>query len=98
MMPRIHDHDFLVFEEAHDSRPGRICVARHGNECTVKVLRREFDGRLYLKAFNEEHPPVEAKVSQIVAYVVAILQDFDIKDHQRVRRGRAEWDDEGIIA
>jgi DNA polymerase V len=54
----IHNGDLLIVDRSLEAKPGRIVIAVLNGELTVKRLHVEGD-RFYLKAENDNYPPIE---------------------------------------
>ena len=59
MEPRIHTGELLVVDRMVETKDGDVVVARLGYEFTVKRLRVEDDGRIWLVSENPSYEPIQ---------------------------------------
>jgi DNA polymerase V len=55
----IHCGDILVVDRSLEPHDGKIVVAVINGEFTVKRIRRQADGKLFLLAENPDYPPLQ---------------------------------------
>lgn len=66
----IHDGDILVVDRAHEARPGCVVIAHVHGELTVKTLRRDAAGRLWLAPANPNYAPLAVEPDSLEVWGV----------------------------
>ncbi|MFD6949972.1 repressor LexA [Nocardiopsis sp. TSRI0078] len=70
----ITDGDMVVVRQQPDAESGDIVAALLDEEATVKVLRREEDGHVWLMPRNEAYEPINGDAATILGKVVAVMR------------------------
>ncbi|WP_017597850.1 MULTISPECIES: transcriptional repressor LexA [Nocardiopsis] len=70
----ITDGDMVVVRQQQDANNGDIVAALLDDEATVKVLRREDDGHVWLLPRNEAYEPINGDDATILGKVVAVMR------------------------
>ncbi|WP_159942747.1 MULTISPECIES: transcriptional repressor LexA [unclassified Nocardiopsis] len=70
----ITDGDLVVVRQQPDAENGDIVAALLDEEATVKVLRREKDGHVWLMPRNEAYEPINGDAATILGKVVAVMR------------------------
>lgn len=76
----VHDGDLVVVREQPTVERGEMCAALIEGEATVKFLRRDRDGRVFLDPANEAYEPIEVRPDQdarVMGKVVTVLRTLD---------------------
>jgi repressor LexA len=70
----ITDGDMVVVRQQQDANNGDIVAALLDEEATVKVLRREEGGHVWLMPRNEAYEPINGDDATILGKVVAVMR------------------------
>ncbi|MEV6822995.1 transcriptional repressor LexA [Glycomyces fuscus] len=70
----ITDGDMVVVRQQQDANNGDIVAALLDDEATVKVLRREEGGHVWLMPRNEAYEPINGDDATILGKVVAVMR------------------------
>ena len=70
----ITDGDPVVIRQQQDAENGDIVAAMLGEEATVKVLRREPDGHVWLMPRNDAYEPINGDEATILGKVVTVMR------------------------
>ncbi|MBB6119100.1 repressor LexA [Nocardiopsis algeriensis] len=70
----IADGDMVVVRQQPDADNGDIVAALLDEEATVKVLRREDDGHVWLMPRNDAYEPINGDSATILGKVVAVMR------------------------
>nr|WP_232832226.1 transcriptional repressor LexA [Nocardiopsis sp. FIRDI 009] len=70
----ITDGDMVVVRQQQDANNGDIVAALLDDEATVKVLRREDDGHVWLLPRNDAYEPINGDDATILGKVVAVMR------------------------
>ncbi|WP_017589103.1 transcriptional repressor LexA [Nocardiopsis ganjiahuensis] len=70
----ITDGDLVVIRQQQDAENGDIVAAMLGDEATVKVLRREPDGHVWLMPRNDAYEPINGDEATILGKVVTVMR------------------------
>ncbi|GAA0990996.1 transcriptional repressor LexA [Nocardiopsis tropica] len=70
----ITDGDLVVVRQQQDANNGDIVAALLDDEATVKVLRREEDGHVWLMPRNEAYEPINGDAATVLGKVVAVMR------------------------
>lgn len=70
----ICDGDFVVVRQQNTAEPGDIVTALLGNEATVKTLRFDDNGHMWLMPHNPNYSPIDGEHAQIMGKVVTVLR------------------------
>ncbi|WP_150242855.1 transcriptional repressor LexA [Nocardiopsis quinghaiensis] len=70
----ITDGDMVVVRQQPDAESGDIVAALLDEEATVKVLRREEDGHVWLMPRNEAYEPINGDAATILGKVVTVMR------------------------
>ena len=68
--------DLVIVHRQENFRNGDIVVALFEDEATVKTLRRERDGHLWLMPENPEYEPIDGEDCSLLGRVVAVLRRY----------------------
>lgn len=66
----IHDGDILVVDRSLEPRPGCIVIAHVHGELTVKTLRRDPAGTLWLQPANPKYAPIAVEPDSLEVWGV----------------------------
>lgn len=66
----IHDGDVLVVDRSLEARPGSIVIAHVHGELTVKTLRRDAAGGLWLVPANPDYAPLAVEPDSLEVWGV----------------------------
>lgn len=73
----IFDGDMVIVERGRSAKPGDIVVANVDNAFTLKYLRKDKSGRMYLEAANEDYPNIYPDESlEIQAVLIAVIRKY----------------------
>jgi repressor LexA len=70
----ITDGDLVVVRQQPDANNGDIVAALLDDEATVKVLRREADGHVWLMPRNDAYEPISGDNATILGKVVSVMR------------------------
>ncbi|GAA1462808.1 transcriptional repressor LexA [Nocardiopsis exhalans] len=70
----ITDGDLVVIRQQQDAENGDIVAAMLDDEATVKVLRREEDGHVWLMPRNDAYEPINGDQATILGKVVTVMR------------------------
>ena len=70
----ITDGDLVVIRQQQDAENGDIVAAMLDDEATVKVLRREPDGHVWLMPRNDAYDPIKGDEATILGKVVTVMR------------------------
>ncbi|OLT24997.1 repressor LexA [Nocardiopsis sp. CNR-923] len=70
----ITDGDMVVVRQQPEANNGDIVAALLDDEATVKVLRREDDGHVWLMPRNDAYEPINGDDATILGKVVAVMR------------------------
>ena len=71
----ILEGDMVIFERGRDPKNGNIVVALTEDGYTLKYLKST-NGRVYLKAANQDYPNIYPKEGQIIGVVTASFRKY----------------------
>lgn len=79
----IFDGDLLVVTKTNNANIGDTVVALIGDDATTKILEKQKDGRLYLKAANDDrkydvYPSTDFTIMGIVENVIHPIPKIDV--------------------
>jgi repressor LexA len=70
----ITDGDLVVVRQQPDANNGDIVAALLDDEATVKVLRREADGHVWLMPRNDAYEPISGDNATVLGKVVSVMR------------------------
>ncbi len=74
----IFDDDIVVIERKQDASQGDIVLAEIDREWTLKILRKDMNGRTYLEAANQKYPFFYPKADlKVHGIVKAVIRKFN---------------------
>ena len=68
--------DLVVVRRQSAARTGDIVVALIGEEATVKRLRLESDGAVWLLPENDDYQPIDGSEAEILGRVTAVIRQY----------------------
>lgn len=68
--------DLVVVHRQERFRNGDIVVALFEDEATVKTLKREADGHIWLLPENPDYPPIDGEGCALLGRVVAVIRRY----------------------
>lgn len=68
--------DLVIVHRQENFRNGDIVVALFEDEATVKTLRRESDGHIWLMPENPDYQPIDGEGCALLGRVVAVLRRY----------------------
>lgn len=72
----IQSGDMVIFERTSEAKPGQIVVALTEDGYTLKYLRKDKQGKLFLEAANDAYPNIYPKDGQIIGVVASSFRKY----------------------
>lgn len=72
----IQEGDMVIFERRSDAKTGQIVVALTEDGYTLKYLRKDGKGKMFLEAANDSYPRIHPKEGEIIGIVVSSFRKY----------------------
>lgn len=72
----IQEGDTIIFERTDAARPGNIVVALTEDGYTLKYMRKDKKGKIFLEAGNDKYQDIHPQEGQIIGVVVSSFRKY----------------------